>query len=811
MVSRIGWRSLRLKIVAWVFFPTALALVGVGLISFYAFQSTTRNLLIGRNRELIRLTAGQLAGEFDQYAAILSDLARGLEPGQLPAGAPAALDQARSSLAFFDGGVAITNERGVVVASEPEAWATGQNWSGRDFYRELVNTRQSVFSNVLPEGLRASRVIVIAVPVRGAGDALAGMVAGMVHVGPAQQSPFYGDIVKLRIGGTDYTRPDTYLVDRQGIVIYHSTGESVGQDLSGRTVVARALRGDFVDEFATREPAQASFHGSAGAMRTQGGDGQDVVAYYAAVPGTPWSLISEASWGGLLSLYQGYLLVQSLLFVLGVAIPALVVGLAIRRITEPIFRLMGAAREVARGNLGHTLHMHSGDELEDLVDQFNQMSLQLARSYAAVQEREERIRLAHDMLEQRVEERTRDLATLNIISALVSRSLDLTEILGAALDKTIDVLGMDFGAAYRLEGDRENEWLRPEDAAASRDHLFLQPLVFRGLGEPFARATGRVPLAAEGVTAMFDTDTPHVWEVKTARLDPGLRLALEREGIVQVVSIPLKVQGRPVGALQLGARRRQTFSPEALELMSAIGQHVGVAVDNARLHEAVLQTVALEERARLARELHDSVTQSLYSVTLLAEAAARLLAAQDLPTATAYLRELGDTAQESLREMRLLIYELRPVALDKSGLAEALRLRLEAVEARSGIKTDLRAEGEEQLSYATRRELFQMAQEVLNNVLKHAHAKRVQLNLRFLERLTCLEVTDDGVGFDPERAATAGGLGLPGMAERATKIGARLRIESAPGQGSRVTVEVDGEPGAAARVALAGPSEVQGG
>jgi signal transduction histidine kinase len=618
------------------------------------------------------------------------------------------------------------------------------------------------------------------------------MVAGLIRVGPLQQSPFYADIVKLRIGSTDDTRLNTYVVDGQGIVLYHSAGENVGLDFSPLAAVASALRGDFVDEFAQQGPAQAGFQGSAGAMRTRSRDGQDVVAYYAAIPGTPWSLVSEASWGGLLSLYQGYLLAQSLLFVLGVAIPALVVAFAIRRITEPIFRLMGAAREVARGNLGHALHVHSGDELEDLVEQFNQMSQQLARSYAGIQEREERLRIAHDTLEQRVAARTRDLATLNVISALTSRSLDLNEILSAALDKTLDVLGMDFGAAYRLEGDRENEWLRPEEAAtAVWDHLFLHALVFRGLGEPFAQSTGRVPLTAVDAAALFDTDTPQVWDVETARIDTGLRSALEAEGVVQVVSIPLRVQDRLVGALQLGARQRQAFPREELQLMGAIGQQIAVAAENARLYDQAEQTAALAERHRLSRELHDSVTQSLYSVTMYAEAAARVLAAGDTVTTGQHLHELRDTAQEALREMRLLIFELRPLALDKIGLAAALRARLDSVEVRGGMKTELQVEGVAgpgQLAPAVEEELYHIAQEALNNVLKHAHARHVRVQLVFAASETRLSICDDGAGFTPSLAGTRGGLGLPGLRERASKIGGQMAIESTLGQGTKVCV-----------------------
>jgi signal transduction histidine kinase len=118
-----------------------------------------------------------------------------------------------------------------------------------------------------------------------------------------------------------------------------------------------------------------------------------------------------------------------------------------------------------------------------------------------------------------------------------------------------------------------------------------------------------------------------------------------------------------------------------------------------------------------------------------------------------------------------------------------LRLRLEAVEARSGLSTGLQVEGLEKLPYGTKVELYQIAQEALNNILKHAHASKVQINLRFFEGLTCLEVVDDGQGFDPSQAVRGGGLGLSGIAERVEKIGGKLQIDSAPGKGTRMQVE----------------------
>jgi signal transduction histidine kinase len=139
--------------------------------------------------------------------------------------------------------------------------------------------------------------------------------------------------------------------------------------------------------------------------------------------------------------------------------------------------------------------------------------------------------------------------------------------------------------------------------------------------------------------------------------------------------------------------------------------------------------------------------------------------------------------------MRLLIFELRPLALEKSGLVAALQARLDAVESRGGTKTDFRVDGEEHLPLGVQQELYHIAQEALNNILKHAKASRVSVHLSFGEQQTCLEIQDDGVGFDVAHL-NAGGLGLPGIHERAQKIGGHLDIASAPGKGTRIKIMV---------------------
>jgi signal transduction histidine kinase len=201
------------------------------------------------------------------------------------------------------------------------------------------------------------------------------------------------------------------------------------------------------------------------------------------------------------------------------------------------------------------------------------------------------------------------------------------------------------------------------------------------------------------------------------------------------------------------------------------------------------QLAVLEERQRLSRELHDSVTQALYGISLYVEATDRALTDGELEPARVNLREIRETTHEALGEMRLLLFELRPPLLEERGLAAALRSRLQAVEGRAGLLTTFECESEERLRPEQEQELYRLAQEALNNVLKHAHARQVRMRLAVAADRALLEVADDGVGFEPSLRG-AGGFGLPGMRERTERLGGTLTIESLPEAGTRLRVEV---------------------
>ena len=221
-----------------------------------------------------------------------------------------------------------------------------------------------------------------------------------------------------------------------------------------------------------------------------------------------------------------------------------------------------------------------------------------------------------------------------------------------------------------------------------------------------------------------------------------------------------------------------------------LAAHAAIAIQNGRLNERSRELSIVEERNRLARELHDAVTQKLFGIVLATETVATLLDA-DPAKARAQLTRLRELAQEAMDELRSLIFELRPAALEAEGLATTLRKHVDVLRRVFRREIGLRIGDVPRLAPATDAEVLRIAQEALQNAIRHAHAERIDVQLGATDGRVRLTVTDDGVGFDPAAAKLrARRLGLTSMEERAEALGGRLEIRSEPGAGTTVELEV---------------------
>jgi signal transduction histidine kinase len=251
------------------------------------------------------------------------------------------------------------------------------------------------------------------------------------------------------------------------------------------------------------------------------------------------------------------------------------------------------------------------------------------------------------------------------------------------------------------------------------------------------------------------------------------------------LGVPIVARGAVIGALYLTEKEdAEEFSAQDEKLIELLAAHAAIAIENARLYERSRELSIVEERNRLARELHDSVTQQLFGVALAAESASTLLA-RDTDGAAAELRRVSELARGAMEELRAVVFELRPGSLEAEGLATVLRKHVEVLRRVSGQSIDLRVGDPPRLDGASAAQVLRIAQEALGNAVRHAAARHVKVRLD----AGGLSVADDGRGF--EAGAVRGKrLGLTSMAERATELGGTLTVTSAPGEGTTVRLEL---------------------
>lgn len=382
------------------------------------------------------------------------------------------------------------------------------------------------------------------------------------------------------------------------------------------------------------------------------------------------------------------------------------------------------------------------------------------------------------ILEREVAERTAQLAQRAVqleTSARVSRQITSILDAEALASSVVDLISQsfDYPHVHIYLRDQERDMLVLQASTVAIDERYRRLPVGRGSLNGIAAWTNE-PILVKDVSqhSEYLADSDFMADTKSELV------------------IPLRMGDRVLGTLDVQSRRLDDFGEEDVRLIQSLGDQIAIAVENARLYDQSGTFAALEERSRLARELHDSVTQLLFSITLTAEAA-RMLLDQDEAQVRSRLDRLQALAHQATNEMRALIQQTRPRPGGDGSLASCLRDLATERGARDGLRVVVHVEGRRDLPARHKLALFRVAQEALNNVTKHACTDTATITLGFTDDSLLLEIEDEGIGFDPGQLKQGlPTLGVTSMRERIQLLGGTFKVESAPGEGTRIRAEV---------------------
>jgi len=402
--------------------------------------------------------------------------------------------------------------------------------------------------------------------------------------------------------------------------------------------------------------------------------------------------------------------------------------------------------------------------------------LQVRRLQARSQELEAEVAVRTNELRERTleaEQRQAEIEALYRADEQLYRYLHLDQVLNALLDNALEI--MDADKALLVVWDSEHITLKVNNSRNYQEAT-LNLLQFTP-GEGWIGA-----VAVNGRTTVFEQKASNP-------VIPDL--LLDNESIHSSIQVPIQLETEIFGVMSVDYQQASQITNEQLRLLEALAQRTALAIANAHLYARSQELAAMQERNRIARDLHDSVSQSLFGATMFADSAQAQIDAGQVDLAAESITKVGNAARIALGEMRLLIYELRPPVLESEGLAAALVARLETVERRAGFQLELDIQEVEGLSLEEGQQVYSIAVETLNNILKHARAEKIRVSLDQEGSRYQLQIIDDGVGFEPEKTFDSGGIGIASMHERAALFGARLEIESNPGSGTQLVLSME--------------------
>ena len=366
----------------------------------------------------------------------------------------------------------------------------------------------------------------------------------------------------------------------------------------------------------------------------------------------------------------------------------------------------------------------------------------------------------------------RELTLLYDLMAIAGQSNDVSELLGQSLRHILQAVGCSMGVIHLVDG--ADERLKVAANVNLNDSL-----------KNYFEVSG---VASQLWEKVFRDQQPlQIGNLPDHRPFPeGARAGSH---FYSYIGVPILILGQAKGGvLSLLGDPNWAMDAVAFQLASSAARELGLAIVNARLHNQARDALVIAERQRLARNLHDSISQSLYTLVILADVSAKLVAIKDYPALRRQMADIVETSLHALKEMRQMLFDFRPSSLEQLGLVGALEERLNAVESRARIDVHLSTDACPPLPASLEREMYQVAIEALNNALRHSRATRLDVRLAQIGDELSLSIVDNGCGFEPARVSTTGGSGLTNMTERARLLGGSLAVLTAPEQGTSVTL-----------------------
>ena len=362
---------------------------------------------------------------------------------------------------------------------------------------------------------------------------------------------------------------------------------------------------------------------------------------------------------------------------------------------------------------------------------------------------------------------------LHSISGAASQTLNLNDFLAEVMHQIVYAFQSQVSLIFLLESEAT-------DTALPRFYLAAH----HGVANEHIAHLSSSPEVAKILAWVLEHKEPFF--APDVLTEARLPASMQKSGNRSLLLVPLVTGEQALGVIGLARKEGQSYGADEISRLNVVAEELASFIYSDRQRQL---SIALEERQRLVHDLHDSVTQKLYGLVQLTEAAQASIETGSAAQSAQVLARIGENARQALKEMRLFLFEMKPVDLEHEGLVSVLHQRLAAVEGRADMKARLVADDKINLPLDKQITLYFIAQEALNNILKYANARSVMIRLKNRKTSYALEIEDDGCGFDPQNA-DKGGMGLRIMRERLDKVDGRLVIKSIPGKGTKITATV---------------------